>query len=259
MSPSVATPIDARLAALVAALGVHALAFTLAPVRDAVARELARASVSFVEIEALAPELEPTPLPAQAPAERSAPAPSRQEPARELAPEAATPSAPEAATPPVEQTPTPVVEAPAPLAEGAGTLSVDAPVGSGEGPLSTGSTTGATEPSSGAASGASVGSGAAGVDLRGLARGYRASIQAALGRLPPLRGVREPIAAHVIVGIRIDAQGHVLGVRLLRTSGHAVVDEHVLAHFRTVHRLPAPPPELQLETRELSYRVDVNG
>lgn len=106
-------------------------------------------------------------------------------------------------------------------------------------------------------SSASGNQGGLAVDLRGLARGYRSAIHQSIGRLPPLRGLRDPIDAYVIVGLRIDSTGRVRSVRIVRPSGHPMVDAHVLEFFRSIDRLPAPPSALRLDERELGYRVDV--
>ena len=58
------------------------------------------------------------------------------------------------------------------------------------------------------------------------------------------------------VRFRIDAQGHVLGVALARSSGFPELDAEVLAMVRRASPVPAPPPGAPLDlTVPVQFRV----
>ncbi|HJL32752.1 MAG TPA: TonB family protein, partial [Polyangiaceae bacterium LLY-WYZ-15_(1-7)] len=94
------------------------------------------------------------------------------------------------------------------------------------------------------------------VDRRALIRAYMVRVQRALGAPRYTRSLlRAGLAGSVLVALRIDPAGHVLGVRVHRSSGEPLLDEAALAHARATAEVPAPPEALRWTTREVVLPV----
>lgn len=153
-----------------------------------------------------------------------------------------------AATAPPSETPTPTESAPPPIETmTAGTSTEPSPNGFS---VAQGSANGSVTTTV-ASNGTTEGAAPAVIDTRALARDYRRRLAGTIGHPPPLRGGVVVENVRVLVGFRISADGAVTAVRIVRSSGHPIVDEHVLEFARTIHRVPAPPPELRLDLQEL--------
>lgn len=201
--------------------------------------------------EVRAPELAPTPIARRARASaavRPAPAPAPEPSIREASTEPPSPG---------DASAEPSAAAPLGVSSPSG-LAVATSSGGGR----SGHGTGGTADGSGAV-GDSSGAGTRGAgleDLRGIVARYLAELEAAIGRPPPLRGVRlddEAGAVVVLVGLTIDPTGSVTRVRLVRSSGHPRIDEHALAFFGGRTRVPAPPRELGWRTHEIRYPIRI--
>jgi len=253
MNPTIRIVDKLRPIIVVGAVGLHAIA--VASVPDYVARVSQIFDESaFVEVEAVAPEPEALPAPEPEPqrnlARTRAPEPERvvenvPQPVAEVAPVPA----------PVAETPTSVENTAAapsdPLTGTGGSVTVGSSNGTGNVGSSNGTGTDPTGTSNSVAPPT--------VDRRALLRSYRASASSAIGRLPTLRGTREQIDTTVIVGMHIAADGRLTDVHVVRTSGHPVVDQHVVDFIRGLRRLPPPPPELEFGGHEFTYLVRVGA
>lgn len=234
---------------VVGAIGMHAIAAASIPAYVGQVSQLFDES-AFVDLEAVTPAPEVLEVPPPEPERIARPTP-RDEPC-ERPPVAATEPPPVvvAAPEPVAETPPEVAAAPSdPLTANGGSVSI-ATTGNVGAASGNGTSTSELASSTTAAVVGPV------IDRRALYRQYRADVSAAIGRLPPLRGTREQIDATVVVGMRVASDGRISDVHVVRTSGHAVVDQHVLEFFRG-KRLPAPPTELGFDGREFTYQVRV--
>lgn len=91
------------------------------------------------------------------------------------------------------------------------------------------------------------------LDVAALMAGYRARVNGAFGRRfkYPRRAERAMLEGKVLVEVIIDAHGQILSRRILKSSGHAILDNAALASVASVVRLPAPPTELSWERKAI--------
>ncbi|MFK7987660.1 MAG: energy transducer TonB, partial [Sandaracinaceae bacterium] len=66
----------------------------------------------------------------------------------------------------------------------------------------------------------------------------------------PMVARREHLEGTVIVRIRLDQDGRVLGARLSRSSGHDVLDEAAVASIAALSTVPAPPSDIPWDPDE---------
>lgn len=106
--------------------------------------------------------------------------------------------------------------------------------------------------SSGRGTGVGIGS-----DLAGLARGYLGQLESYLGRNHqyPLAARRARLQGVVEVEITIQPTGQITSVRVVRSSGHDILDEAAISRLRTLRTVPPPPPALHWKARTIKYPV----
>jgi len=197
------------------------------------------------------PEVVPEPEPEPAVEPEPAPAP---EPVPELPPveEPAEPDDPPSEEPPSEEPPaaqaevaqagTGVAET---VASAAGGLAVDRLAGAGNAGRRDGAARTAPAP--------------ARPDPNAL-RAWRLSAMRALGRPEATLALRRTgLEGTAVVAFRIDAAGHVVGVRLFRSSGHDLVDQAALEYARRHRDFPAPPAPWETREVRLPLRYAANG
>ena len=101
---------------------------------------------------------------------------------------------------------------------------------------------------------AGVGSGGQGVDRRTALRAWLREIQREANKIAlrnyPASAIRMRLEGKVRIGIEIGGDGGILGVRIMSSSGHAMLDESARESVRGL-RIPAPPEELQWHAREV--------
>lgn len=94
------------------------------------------------------------------------------------------------------------------------------------------------------------------IDRRALIQRYLREVQRSLGAPTETRALqRAGLEGVVMVALRVDPAGHVLGVRVRRSSGLELLDEAALAHVRQHAEVPAPPEALDWVTREITLPV----
>lgn len=94
------------------------------------------------------------------------------------------------------------------------------------------------------------------INRRALARSYVRRVRAQIGSPAyPRAARRRHLQGTVLVGIRIDRQGNIAGVRVKESSGHSVLDAAALARYQAVDTVIAPPEELAWRTREVTLPV----
>ena len=112
-----------------------------------------------------------------------------------------------------------------------------------------------TDPS---ATGSGIGSGGEGVDRRSALRAWLSDVQREVNKIAtrnyPSSAVRMRLEGRLRLGVTIGADGQILGVRVLSSSGHPVLDESATASVTTLH-IPAPPEALGWRAREISLPV----
>ncbi|MGB5810511.1 MAG: energy transducer TonB [Polyangiales bacterium] len=105
---------------------------------------------------------------------------------------------------------------------------------------------------------AGSGSGQEGIDRRSALRAWLREIQREVNKIAtrnyPSSAVRMKLEGKLSVGITIGADGRVLGVRVLSSSGHSVLDESATDSVMALH-IPAPPDELGWREREISLPI----
>lgn len=96
-----------------------------------------------------------------------------------------------------------------------------------------------------------------GLDTSGLIRGYIGSLQNYLGRHHqyPASARRSRLEGTVQVEITIVGSGQITNVRVVRSSGHEILDEAAVQHLRTLGSVPPPPSLLQWKSRTITYPV----
>lgn len=94
------------------------------------------------------------------------------------------------------------------------------------------------------------------INRRALARSYVRRIRSQIGSPAyPRAARRRHLQGTVLVGIRIDRQGHIASVRVKESSGHSVLDAAALARYQAVSEVAPPPTELAWQTREVTLPV----
>lgn len=103
------------------------------------------------------------------------------------------------------------------------------------------------------------------LDTSALYAAYRASVHGSFQRIStyPRRAERAGLEGRVIVEVVIDGQGIVIARRILRSSGHSILDNAALQSAARISRLPAPPSELKWSQKTLEvpfvYRSRTNA
>ena len=96
----------------------------------------------------------------------------------------------------------------------------------------------------------------AGPERRASIRNYLRRVGQALGAPRPTRALRRArLEGVVMVALRIDPQGRILGVRIRQSSDIEVLDNATLAHIQQIARVPPPPTELNWITREITLPI----
>lgn len=105
---------------------------------------------------------------------------------------------------------------------------------------------------------AGSGTGQEGVDRRSALRAWLREIQREVNKIAtrnyPASAVRMKLEGKLRLGITIGDDGSILGVRVLTSSGHGVLDESATESVMALH-IPAPPDELGWREREISLPI----
>lgn len=255
---------------LAGSLVVHALAFGALALLPAVS------SLSSIEptIEIFVDDLRPLPEPAPEPAaalpepEVVAPAPAGALP---VLPPTPVPERPRAVARAVEPEPPAVDEAPPPVA--AAPPSIDdvfgepppplAAMTAGEGSFAAAAGAGGAAGGVAGAHGHAVGgtgaspqraaaAGPGADEIRRARRGYAERVRELLGRAAryPIVARREHAEGRVVVALRVDGEGRLIGARVASSCGHASLDEAALAAANELGRLPPPPSLVAWDARD---------
>jgi len=103
-----------------------------------------------------------------------------------------------------------------------------------------------------------VGSGAEGVDRRSALRAWLSEVQREVNKIAsrnyPRSALRMRLEGRLRLGVTIGPDGKILGVRVLSSSGHTVLDESATASVTALH-IPPPPEALGWRAREISLPV----
>ena len=103
-----------------------------------------------------------------------------------------------------------------------------------------------------------VGSGAEGVDRRSALRAWLTEVQREVNKIAtrnyPRSAVRMRLEGRLRLGVTIGPDGKILGVRVLSSSGHPVLDESATASVNALH-IPPRPEALGWRAREISLPV----
>ncbi|MGB5311473.1 MAG: energy transducer TonB [Polyangiales bacterium] len=103
-----------------------------------------------------------------------------------------------------------------------------------------------------------VGSGAEGVDRRSALRAWLSEVQREVNKIAsrnyPRSALRMRLEGRLRLGVTIGPDGKILGVRVLSSSGHTVLDESATASV-TALDIPPPPQALGWRAREISLPV----
>jgi TonB family protein len=103
-----------------------------------------------------------------------------------------------------------------------------------------------------------TGSGAEGIDRRSALRAWLREIQREVNKIAtrnyPSSAVRMRIEGRLRLGITIGADGKILAVRVLSSSGHRVLDDSATASVHTL-RIPTPPDALHWREREITLPI----
>ena len=103
-----------------------------------------------------------------------------------------------------------------------------------------------------------IGSGGEGVDRRSALRAWLSEVQREVNKIAtrnyPSSAVRMRLEGRLRLGVTIGADGQILEVRVLSSSGHSVLDESATASVNALH-IPPPPEELGWRAREISLPV----
>lgn len=102
------------------------------------------------------------------------------------------------------------------------------------------------------------GVGGEGVDRRAALRAWLRQIQREVNKLAarnyPRTAVRMGLEGRLRLGLTIDEKGTIRNVRVLKSSGHSVLDDSASSSVMQIH-LPPPPPELGWREREISLPI----
>ena len=108
------------------------------------------------------------------------------------------------------------------------------------------------------ATAAGSGSGTEGVDRRSALRAWLRELQREVNKLAsrnyPRSAVRMGLEGKLRLGLTIGADGDILGVRVLASSGHSVLDDSAAESVMAID-VPAPPEELRWSEREISLPI----
>ena len=103
-----------------------------------------------------------------------------------------------------------------------------------------------------------VGSGAEGVDRRSALRAWLSEVQREVNKIAtrnyPRSAIRMRLEGRLRLGVTIAPDGTILGVRVLSSSGHTVLDDSATASVNALH-IPPPPEALGWRAREISLPV----
>ena len=103
-----------------------------------------------------------------------------------------------------------------------------------------------------------VGDGTGGVDRRAALRAWLAQVQREVNKIAtrnyPNSAVRMRLEGRLRLGVTIGADGSIVSVRVLSSSGHSVLDESATASVTSL-RIPAPPEALHWHEREISLPI----
>lgn len=96
---------------------------------------------------------------------------------------------------------------------------------------------------------------APGVDLGALRRGYQRAFSRAVRRSHkyPMGARRARIEGVVKLKITVNAQGQIMDVKVITSSGHSMLDEAAVSSVRSLKQMPPLPPELGWQSK--SYVV----
>lgn len=91
------------------------------------------------------------------------------------------------------------------------------------------------------------------VDMDALLRGYMGSVVKSVhrGYRYPRAAARAGLEGNVLVEVIIDATGQIVKTRILRSSGHPVLDQAALRAISSIGRVPAPPKALGWSRRSM--------
>ncbi len=91
------------------------------------------------------------------------------------------------------------------------------------------------------------------IDLEGLRHAYLGTVHRALQekRRYPRSAKRAGLEGKVVVEVQIDATGLILSHKVLRSSGHSMLDRAALDTVTSMGKLPAPPSALEWKTRSM--------
>jgi TonB family protein len=102
------------------------------------------------------------------------------------------------------------------------------------------------------------GEGAEGIDRRAALRAWLREIQREVNKIAtrnyPSSAVRMRLEGKLRLGITIGDDGRVMGVRVLSSSGHTVLDDSAAESVMALN-IPAPPRELRWSEREISLPI----
>ena len=103
-----------------------------------------------------------------------------------------------------------------------------------------------------------IGSGAEGVDRRSALRAWLSEVQREVNKIAtrnyPRSAIRMRLEGRLRLGVTIGPDGKILGVRVLSSSGHTVLDESATVSVNALH-IPPPPEALGWRAREISLPV----
>jgi protein TonB len=103
-----------------------------------------------------------------------------------------------------------------------------------------------------------VGSGSEGVERRSALRAWLAQVQREVNKIAsrnyPSSAVRRKLEGRLRLGVTIGPDGRIVSVRVLSSSGHAVLDESATASVTALH-IPPPPDALHWREREIALPI----
>ncbi len=103
------------------------------------------------------------------------------------------------------------------------------------------------------------------IDVDAMMRGYVGRVGRAVHRefRYPRAAARAGVEGRVLVEIVVDDQGRIVSSRVLRSSGHAVLDRAALKAVASIAKVPAPPTELRWSRRPMQvpfvYRLSTRS
>ncbi len=96
-----------------------------------------------------------------------------------------------------------------------------------------------------------------GIDRKGLIRAYHESLLRTVNRSAsaPRAARRAKLEGTVFLRVTFDARGHILSIKVRKSSGHEILDRDAIDTLRRIGQLPAPPTELQWERKSLTIPI----